>query len=69
MAMVHPSLQGKDYCELHPEQPMFLKLDGSNILYQGSQTVYPLFINESAYWEKNLAMYLTSKQTIKIKQL
>ena len=65
-AMVHPSLQGQDYCELHPNQPMFLKFDGSNIFYQGSQTVYPIFINESAYWEKNLAMYLTTKQKITI---
>ncbi len=63
-AMVHPTLQGQDYCELHPEQPIFLKFDGSNILYQGSQTVYPIFINESAYWEKSLAMYLTTKQKI-----
>ncbi len=63
-AMIHPSLQGQDYCELHPNQPIFLKFDGSEILYQGTQTVYPIFINESAYWENNIAMYLTTKRKL-----
>ncbi|MGF1542767.1 MAG: aspartoacylase [Pleurocapsa sp.] len=63
-AMIHPTLLGKDYCELAPKQPIFLKFDDSNIVYQGSQIVYPIFINESAYQEYSIAMYLTTKQII-----
>ncbi|MGV2827810.1 aspartoacylase [Myxosarcina sp. GI1(2024)] len=63
-AMVHPQLHGKDYCALHPRQPIFLKFDGSTILYKGNETVYPIFINESAYGEKNIAMYFTSRKQV-----
>ena len=63
-AMIHPNLQGRDYCELHSGSPLFLNFDGSNILYKGEATVYPIFINESAYWEHHIAMYLTTKQQI-----
>ncbi|GAB4523525.1 MAG: aspartoacylase [Pleurocapsa sp.] len=63
-AMVHPDLQGKDYAPLHSGKPLFLKFDGSQVNYLGSDTVYPIFINESAYWEKRIAMYLTRKQIV-----
>ena len=63
-AMIHPTLQGQDYCELHPGSPLFLNFDDSEILYRGEATVYPIFINESAYWEHHIAMYLTTKQQI-----
>jgi aspartoacylase len=62
--MVYPNLQGKDYLPLHPGNPLFITFDDSEIGYLEKDTVYPIFINESAYWEKRIAMYLTSKHLI-----
>jgi succinylglutamate desuccinylase len=62
--MVHPHLQFKDYEPLHPDQPMFLSFTGEEILYSGKSVVYPVFINEAAYYEKQIAMVLTTKQQV-----
>ncbi|MEH2321874.1 aspartoacylase [Nostoc sp.] len=61
-AMIHPQLQFRDYEPLNPGDPMFLTFEGKNIFYEGASTVYPIFINEAAYYEKGIAMYLTQKQ-------
>ncbi|WP_298915680.1 aspartoacylase [uncultured Nostoc sp.] len=61
-AMIHPQLQFRDYEPLNPGDPMFLTFEGKDILYEGESTVYPIFINEAAYYEKGIAMYLTQKQ-------
>ncbi len=61
-AMIHPHLQFRDYEPLHPGDPMFVTFEGKDILYEGESTVYPIFINEAAYYEKGIAMYLTQKQ-------
>jgi aspartoacylase len=63
-AMIHPQLQSRDYTPLNPGDPMFLTFEGETIFYQGRSTVYPVFINESAYYEKSIAMCLTEKQEI-----
>lgn len=68
-AMIHPQLQFKDYEPLHPGDPMFLTFDGDAIAYQGQSTVYPVFINEAAYYEKGIAMCLTEKQQIDLETL
>jgi succinylglutamate desuccinylase len=62
--MVHPQLQFKDYEPLHPGQPMFLSFTGEEIFYTGQNVVYPVFINEAAYYEKQIAMVLTEKQQV-----
>ena len=61
-AMIHPQLQFRDYEPLHPGDPMFLTFEGKDIFYEGMSTVYPIFINEAAYYEKGIAMYLSQKQ-------
>ena len=61
-AMIHPQLQFRDYEPLNPGDPMFLTFEGKDIFYEGESTVYPIFINEAAYYEKGIAMYLTQKQ-------
>ncbi|BAY24314.1 succinylglutamate desuccinylase/aspartoacylase [Calothrix sp. NIES-2100] len=58
-AMIHPQLQFKDYQPLHPGEPMFLTFEGKEIVYDGELTVYPVFINEAAYYEKAIAMCIT----------
>lgn len=60
-AMIHPQLQFKDYEALCPGHPMFLTFDGETIEYSGKSVVYPIFINEAAYYEKGIAMCLTEK--------
>ena len=64
--MIHPNLQSKDYQPLHPGDPLFITFDGETINYEGNATVYPVFINEAAYYEKSTAMCLTRKREISV---
>ncbi len=64
--MIHPQLQFQDYQPLTPGEPIFLTFDGRTITYKGESTVYPVFINEAAYYEKNIAFYVTEKREITI---
>jgi succinylglutamate desuccinylase len=61
-AMIHPQRQFKDYQPLQDGDPMFLTFTGESIPYRGQKVVYPVFINEAAYYEKKIAMILTDKQ-------
>ncbi|QLE53753.1 aspartoacylase (plasmid) [Nostoc sp. C057] len=63
-AMIHPQLQFKDYEILHPGDPLFLGFDGEVIDYQGESSIFPIFINEAAYYEKHIAMSLAIKQEV-----
>jgi succinylglutamate desuccinylase len=65
-AMIHPQLQFRDYQPLHPDDPMFLTFTGETIPYRGETTVFPIFINEAAYYEKGIAMTFTAKQQLEI---
>jgi len=65
-AMIHPQLQFRDYQAMQPGDPMFLTFEGEAIAYEGESTVYPVFINEAAYYEKGIAMYLTEKHQLTI---
>jgi len=65
-AVIHPHLQFKDYEPLCDGEPMFLKFTGESIPYRGENTVYPIFINEAAYYEKKIAMTLTRKQQLRL---
>ncbi|WP_413173988.1 aspartoacylase [Anabaena azotica] len=63
-AMIHPQLQFRDYQPLHSGDPLFLTFESKEIFYEGESTVYPIFINEAAYYEKGIAMYLSQKEVI-----
>jgi aspartoacylase len=62
--MIHPNLQFKDYEPLNKGDLIFLTFAGEEITYEGEFTVYPIFINEAAYYEKGVAMCFTEKQEI-----
>ncbi|MEH2168029.1 MAG: aspartoacylase [Nostoc sp.] len=64
--MIHPELQDKDYQALNPGDPVFINFDDKTIVYEGASTVWPIFINEAAYYEKGIAMCLTQRQQINI---
>lgn len=65
-AAIHPNLQFQDYQPLEPGEPMFLTFADTSILYQGESTVFPVFINEAAYYEKGIAMTFTQKQQFEL---
>ena len=63
-AMIHPDLDGHDYRELKKGDKLFRTFDGKDVLFEGEidgRSVYPIFINEPAYYEKDIAMSLTVK--------
>ncbi|MGV3523895.1 MAG: aspartoacylase [Candidatus Sericytochromatia bacterium] len=62
-AMVHPDLQDRDFEPLLPGAPLFQDFSSHTLTYQGSETVWPVFINEQAYYEKHFAMSLTRLET------
>ena len=61
LGMVHAQVHDADFLPLNPGDPLFQCFDGSVITYQGSQTVYPGFVNEAAYYDNNLAMSFHEK--------
>ncbi|MFW9259669.1 aspartoacylase [Nostoc sp. CALU 546] len=63
-AMIYPQIQFKDYEILHTGDPLFLGFDGEVIDYQGESSIFPIFINEAAYYEKHIAMSLAIKQEV-----
>jgi aspartoacylase len=65
IAMVHQDVEGNDFKALTPGSPIFQTFTGEAILYNGTETVYPTFINEAAYYDNNLAMSLCVKATVK----
>jgi succinylglutamate desuccinylase len=65
-AMIHPQLQFRDYLTLNPGDPMFVTFDGEVIAYSGTQALNPLFIGESAYLEKGIAMIMTQDKQLEL---
>lgn len=63
-AMIHPSLQDKDYQQIRPGDPLFITLTGETIPYEGDSTVYGAFINEAAYYDRNIGLSLMKKVNI-----
>jgi len=63
--MIHPEVFGRDYRELREGDKLFRSFDGEDILFRREpgdpEAVYPIFINEPAYYEKDIAMSLTTK--------
>lgn len=62
-------LQDKDFLPLRPGDPIFQTFSGEEILYQGHATIYPVFINEAAYYEKKIAFNKTEKCSLSIPAL
>ncbi len=57
--VVHPNLIGKDYQCLKPREAIFQQMNGEPLFNSESEDSYPVFINESAYLDKNIAFLLT----------
>ena len=63
VGMVHQERQDQDFTLINEGDPLFLTLDNEVIAYKG-ESLYTLFVNESAYYEKGFAMTLARKETI-----
>lgn len=64
-AMIHPTLQGRDFCELKAGMPIFTDFNGKEIIWE-KEICHPAFINEAAYYEKGIAMSLTKRSVISL---
>ncbi|KAF7652857.1 hypothetical protein LDENG_00091380 [Lucifuga dentata] len=65
-AAIHPELQDKDFCLLHPGDPLFQTFSEETVRYKGNEPLYPFFINECAYYEKCIALSLARKRSVRI---
>ena len=65
---VHPLRQSKDWYPLERNDELFCKLNGEIIRFEGNEHYVPVFINEAAYAEKNIAMSFTKRETWKLKK-
>ncbi|KAM5248444.1 N-acyl-aromatic-L-amino acid amidohydrolase (carboxylate-forming) [Ctenodactylus gundi] len=66
---VHPQLQDRDFEPLQPGAPIFQMFSGEDVVYDGDSTVYPLFINEAAYYEKRVAFIQSEKLMVSVPAL
>lgn len=66
LGMVHKNIQDCDYQPITPGAPLFTLFDGTVLNYDGTEVVYPTFINEAAYYDNNLAMSLNDKVWIEV---
>ena len=64
-ALIHPERINQDWKPLKKEDPLFIDMEGNTITYIGEDTIWPVFIGEVAYKEKNIAMSYTKKEVIK----
>lgn len=63
------SWEDQDWKPLHPGDPVFVSLDGKVTPLGGDCTVYPVFVNEAAYYEKKEAFAKTTKLTLRAKSI
>ncbi len=65
---VHSLRQSKDWQPLKKNDELFYKLNGETIRLEEDEPYIPVFINEAAYMEKNIAMSFTKRELWIFKQ-
>ncbi|XP_034020764.1 N-acyl-aromatic-L-amino acid amidohydrolase (carboxylate-forming) B-like [Thalassophryne amazonica] len=65
-AAIHPHIQDHDFCLLCPDDPLFQAFSGETLRYRGNEALYPIFVNEGAYYEKGTALSLAEKRRVRI---
>lgn len=63
--MIHRDLQDRNFLEIRQGDPLFVTYDGDVLSYQ-QHPGYPVFINEAAYCEKDIAFRLSKKTVIEL---
>lgn len=62
--LIHEKLERKNYQPLRKGDPLFLEINGETIRYEGEDNLCPVFVNEAAYYDKNIAFSLVEKKTL-----
>ena len=62
--LIHPERMNKDWNSIKRGDPLFLDIHGNTLIYEGEEIIWPVFIGEVAYKEKNIAMSYTRKEVI-----
>ena len=65
---IHSLRQSRDWHKLKKNDELFYKLNGQTIKYEENQPYIPVFINEAAYAEKNIAMSFTKREVWNFKK-
>ncbi|WP_413679121.1 aspartoacylase [Prochlorococcus sp. MIT 0916] len=65
---VHSLRQSKDWQEIKKNDELFSKLNGEIIRLEEDEPYIPVFINEAAYVEKNIAMSFTKRELWDLKK-
>ena len=65
---VHHLRQSKDWHPLERNDELFSKLNGETIRFAENEDYVPVFINEAAYAEKNIAMSFTKREMWNLKK-
>jgi succinylglutamate desuccinylase len=66
LAYIHEGFQGSDFDPVNGEYAPFRAFDGKEIKRLTSETRYPIFINEAAYYPTKLAYTLCRKKVLSI---
>jgi len=61
---IHPDFQGKDFHPVNGPYKPFLNFDGTEDLHFAKEELYPIFINEAAYYPQLLAFTLCRKKRL-----
>jgi len=64
MAYIHPEFSGKDFSPFKGQVKVFKSFKGEDISISNPDEVFPIFINEAAYYPHNLAFTLCQKKII-----
>jgi succinylglutamate desuccinylase len=67
-AMIHPRFQGSDFQLLQRGDPVFVDFSGNSIQWT-ADPVWPVFINEAAYYEKGIAFTVTERLEFSCREL
>ena len=62
--LIHPERINQDWKMIKKGDPLFLDSQGLIYKYDGEELIWPVFIGEVAYKEKNIAMSYTKKEVI-----
>jgi aspartoacylase len=62
--MIHAERQDQDYHAISKGDPLFMLFDGTTVAYEGDETLYGCFINEAAYYDRQVGLSLMRKTTI-----
>lgn len=62
--IIHEELEEKNYKPLKKGEPLFVNLNGETINYDGEKNLCPVFVNEAAYYDKNIAFSLVKRGSL-----